>query len=68
MPEKLDLSFHGSPGFKDEPWSLINNDMLKQNILITAYEKPLTCEDIARGLAFPPHISKKPSMTSFQAN
>ncbi|MDF2699997.1 MAG: polymerase sigma factor, sigma-70 family [Haloplasmataceae bacterium] len=53
QPERLDLSCHGRPGLHDEPWSLISKDMMKQNILITAYEKPLTCVEIARGLGIP---------------
>ena len=39
QPEKLELSCNGRSGFKDEPWSLVANDLMKQNILIIAYEK-----------------------------
>jgi len=52
-PEHLDIGFHGSPGFHDEPWSLVANDMMKQNILIVAYAKPVTCVDIAKALGIP---------------
>jgi len=53
QPERLDLSCNGTPGLHDEPWSLVANDLLKQNILIAAYEKPVTCVEIALALGIP---------------
>lgn len=52
-PERLDIGCHGSPGFHDEPWSLAAGDLMKQNILIAAYERPATCVDIAKALGIP---------------
>lgn len=53
QPERLDISCHGCQGFHDEPWSLVANDLMKQNILIVAYEKPITCVEIAKALGVP---------------
>lgn len=52
-PERLEISCHGCQGFHDEPWSLIENDMMKQNILIAAYEKPITPVEISKALGIP---------------
>lgn len=52
-PEHLDISCHGRPGFHEEPWSLVANDIMKQNILIIAYEKPVTYVEIAKALGIP---------------
>lgn len=53
QPDRLDISCHGCQGFHDEPWSLIANDLMKQNILIAAYANPLTCVEIAKALGIP---------------
>ena len=56
-PDTLYINCHGQTGFRDEPWSLVADDMLKQNILITAYEHPVTVTEIARALGIPaPYI------------
>lgn len=52
-PERLDVSCHGRPGLHDEPWSLVAGDLMKQNILIAAYEAPVTPVEIARHLGIP---------------
>jgi len=52
-PERLDISCHGSSGLHDEPWSLVANDKMKQNILIVAYEQLLTVVDISKALGIP---------------
>lgn len=58
-PERLDVSCHGCSGLNGEPWSLVANDMMKQNILIIAYDKPVTTVEIARALGIPtPYIEK----------
>ncbi len=57
MPERLDVSCHGRPGMHDEPWSLVTNDLMKQNILIVAYERPVRSMEIAKALGIPaPYI------------
>lgn len=53
MPDRLDISCNGKSGFKGEPWSLVKGDLIKQNILIAAYEKPLTVVEISKGLGIP---------------
>ncbi len=53
QPEWLEISFNGRSGFHDEPWSLVANDMMKQNILLVAYEKPLSVVEIAHALGIP---------------
>ena len=52
-PERLDVSCHGCQGFHDEPWSLVANDMMKQNILIASYKKPITVVEISKALGIP---------------
>ena len=57
IPEKLDIGCNGTPGRRGEPWSLVADDLMKQNILIIAYEKPVTVVEIARALGIPtPYI------------
>ena len=53
QPDRLDVSCHGTPSRHDEPWSLVNNDLMRQNILIAAYDKPVTPVEIARHLGIP---------------
>ena len=53
QPERLEVSCNGFQGFHDEPWSLVANDLMKQNILIIAYQQPLTMVEIARALGIP---------------
>ncbi|MDD4475225.1 MAG: RNA polymerase sigma factor [Eubacteriales bacterium] len=53
QPERLEISCHGRQGFREEPWSLVADDMMKQNILIVAYEKTLTSVEIAKALGIP---------------
>lgn len=56
-PDRLDISCHGNPGVHGEPWSIVSEDILKQNILIVAYQKPLKIIDIAQSLGVPtPYI------------
>lgn len=53
QPERLDIGYSGTPGLNSEPWSVVEDDLLKQNILITAYKEPLTVVEIARSLGIP---------------
>lgn len=53
QPERLDVSCHGTPGMHDEPWSLVAGDLMKQNILIAAYDAPVTPVELARHLGIP---------------
>lgn len=57
IPERLDIGIHGCPGLHGKPWSLVSDDLMKQNILIIAYDKPLAVVDIAKALGIPtPYI------------
>ncbi len=53
VPERLEVGCSGNPGFHEEPWSLVSDDLMKQNILIIAYEKPVTSVEIAKALGIP---------------
>ncbi|MBE6710724.1 MAG: sigma-70 family RNA polymerase sigma factor [Ruminococcaceae bacterium] len=53
-PEILRISCSGGAGLDGEPFSLVGyDDALTQNILIVAYEKPLTEVEIAKVLGTP---------------
>lgn len=52
-PERLEVTINGCAGLNNEPFSLVQGDILKQNILIAAYEKPVTCLEIALALGVP---------------
>ena len=51
-PQILTLGMNGRSGQKGEPFSCVKNS-LDQNILIVAYEKPLTVAEISRALGTP---------------
>ena len=53
QPEQLEITCNGCMGLNNEPFSLVQGDILKQNILIAAYEKPVTCVEIALSLGVP---------------
>ncbi len=53
VPERLEVGCSGNPGFNEEPWSLVSDDLMKQNILIIAYERPVTAVEIAKALGIP---------------
>lgn len=53
VPEQLEVGCSGQPGFNGEPWSLVSGDFMKQNILIIAYEQPITTVEIAKALGIP---------------
>ncbi|MBQ7335932.1 MAG: sigma-70 family RNA polymerase sigma factor [Clostridia bacterium] len=53
QPITLHISNSGSNGRNGEPQSLIQNDLLAQNILWAAYEKPLPIEEIAKNIGTP---------------
>lgn len=53
LPRKLYLSFGGSDGPNMEPISLVENDLIAQNLLILAYEKPITVSDLSKAIGIP---------------
>ncbi len=46
-PENLWISSSGNPGMDDQPYSLVKNDKIIMNLLILAYEKPVTIPELA---------------------
>lgn len=52
-PRRLAIGISGAAGFGGTPFSLIDNDVLAQNVLLYAYEKPLSVTEIAKGLGVP---------------
>lgn len=52
QPETLTIGINGRIGQNREPFSCIQNSM-EQNILIIAYEKPLSVSEIAQALGVP---------------
>ena len=52
QPEILTLGMNGRTGMNNEPFSCINGS-LDQNLLIMAYEKPLTIQELTDGLGVP---------------
>lgn len=53
LPGKLYLSFGGSEGVKGEPMSLVEGDLIAQNLLILAYEEPLTVSELSKAIGIP---------------
>ncbi len=53
LPGKLYLSFGGSDGAKGEPISLVEGDLIAQNLLILAYEKPIGISELSRAIGIP---------------
>ena len=53
LPGKLYLSFGGSDGLKREPISIVEGDLIAQNLLILAYDKPITISDLSKAIGIP---------------
>lgn len=51
-PEKLYLSSSGGEGINGEPFSLVKDD-IRMNLLILAYEKPVTVPELAKAIGIP---------------
>lgn len=49
-PEYLAIGNSGECGMNDEPYSLVGDDRIAMNLLILAYEKPLTLPELARAI------------------
>lgn len=49
-PQSLTIGISGESALNDEPFSLVEGDMLAQNLLILAYEKPLTVAELSRAI------------------
>ena len=53
LPGNMFLSFGGSEGLKNEPMSLVEGDLIAQNLLILAYEKPITISELSKAIGIP---------------
>lgn len=53
LPRQMYLSFGGSEGLKGEPMSLVEDDLIAQNLLILAYEKPITISGLSKAIGIP---------------
>ena len=53
LPGQLYLSFGGAEGLKGEPMSLVAGDLIAQNLLILAYDKPLTVSELSKAIGIP---------------
>ena len=53
IPGRLYISNSGTSGPKNEPASLVENDLIAQNLLILAYDKPLSAADLSRAIGIP---------------
>ena len=53
LPGEMYMSFGGSQGRKGEPTSLVENDLIASNLLILAYEKPITVSDLSKAIGIP---------------
>lgn len=53
LPGQMYLSFGGSEGLKGEPMSLVEGDLIAQNLLILAYEKPISISELSKTIGIP---------------
>lgn len=53
IPGKLYLSFGGCDGRNGEPVSLVDGDLIAQNLLMLAYDKPLNISELSRSIGIP---------------
>lgn len=49
-PDDLFLSCSGQSGVDEEPWSLVRNDKIAMNLLILAYEQPITLTELSKAI------------------
>ncbi len=53
LPGILHISFTGRDGADGRPMSLVEGDLIAQNLLLQAYEKPLTLPELASRVGIP---------------
>ncbi len=53
LPGILNISFTGRDGANGRPMSLVEGDLIAQNLLLQAYEKPLTLTELALRVGIP---------------
>lgn len=53
LPGELWMSYGGRDGVNGEPISLVGGDLIVQNLLILAYEKPVTISELSKAIGIP---------------
>ena len=53
LPGKMWISFGGQNGLNNEPMSLVEGDLIAQNLLMIAYKKPLTIRELSKAIGIP---------------
>lgn len=53
LPGRLYMGFGGEDGKNGEPVSLVECDLIAQNLLMLAYEKPLKMSELSRSIGIP---------------
>ena len=53
LPGRLDLSFGGREGLRGDPVSFVEDDLIAQNLLMLAYEKPVGLQDLSKAIGIP---------------
>ncbi len=53
LPGEMCLSFGGSEGSKGEPVSLVEGDLIASNLLILAYDRPITISELSKAIGIP---------------
>lgn len=53
MPAVLRITFSGGEGKGGMPMSMVENDLIVQNLLLNAYEKPVAVQNLARAVGIP---------------
>ena len=53
IPSRLSLSWSGSDGPNHQPVSLVEDDLIAQNLLIIAYDKPFSITELAEAIGIP---------------
>lgn len=52
-PETLYISCSGMSGMNDEPYSIVNDDLIVQNILLLGYHEPITEVELSKAIGIP---------------
>ncbi len=53
LPCEMDLSYGGREGFNGEPMSLVEGNLIAKNLLILAYDQPMTLSDLSKAIGIP---------------
>lgn len=53
LPGKMWITFGGAEGLNGEPMSLVEGDLIAQNLLMLAYDKPKTVSELSRSIGIP---------------